>query len=202
MPGLGSADAAGKRHRGRGAVTRVAALRRYAHRTGGRSVRRPCQPFRHISDAGTGARCVTPQIGQLHGAPASGDRRRPCRLQLGHGHVAWPVRCGGRRGVSIARRRVGHLWRPNGHRQARRCGSGRAQSHERCGRRASSRGCQRTPSALRADERRGSERGRPAALAIDSRLARALDWIDTGQLDAVVRAALADMAVACTGRAA
>jgi geranylgeranyl diphosphate synthase type I len=37
---------------------------------------------------------------------------------------------------------------------------------------------------------------------IDSRLARALDWIDTGQLSAVVRAALADMAVACTGRAA
>ena len=37
---------------------------------------------------------------------------------------------------------------------------------------------------------------------IDSRLARALDWIDTGQLSAVVRAALADMALACTGRAA
>ncbi len=37
---------------------------------------------------------------------------------------------------------------------------------------------------------------------IDSRLARALDWIDTGQIDPAVRIALADMAAACTERSA
>jgi geranylgeranyl diphosphate synthase type I len=37
---------------------------------------------------------------------------------------------------------------------------------------------------------------------IDSRIACALDWIDTGQIDAEVRAALADMAAACAERAA
>jgi geranylgeranyl diphosphate synthase type I len=37
---------------------------------------------------------------------------------------------------------------------------------------------------------------------IDSRITRALDWIDTRQIDVVVRAALADMAAACAERAA
>jgi geranylgeranyl diphosphate synthase type I len=37
---------------------------------------------------------------------------------------------------------------------------------------------------------------------IDSRISRALDWIDTRQIDVPVRAALADMAAACAKRAA
>jgi geranylgeranyl diphosphate synthase type I len=37
---------------------------------------------------------------------------------------------------------------------------------------------------------------------IDSRIDRALDWIDTRQIDVAVRAALADMAAACAERAA
>jgi geranylgeranyl diphosphate synthase type I len=38
--------------------------------------------------------------------------------------------------------------------------------------------------------------------SIDARITRALNWIDTGQVDAVLRTALADMAAACTERAA
>jgi geranylgeranyl diphosphate synthase, type I len=38
--------------------------------------------------------------------------------------------------------------------------------------------------------------------SIDLRIRQASRWVDTGHLDAVVRTALADMAAACTDRAA
>ena len=82
VSGVGRADVAGKRRwtprRCRRAWPQI---RRDAHRTRGRPVRRPRQRCRRIPDAGPGAGRVPPQIGQLHGAPAAGDRRRHGRMR-------------------------------------------------------------------------------------------------------------------------
>jgi len=81
VPDLGRADAARERHRVSPPAAGVAALRRHAHRAGLRPICRSRKRCPRPAVAGGGVGGGAPQVGQLHGAPAVGDRCGDERLR-------------------------------------------------------------------------------------------------------------------------
>ena len=163
LPDLGRADAPRERHRASPSAAGMAALRRHAHRAGPGPVRRSRKRCPRPAVDGRCAGGGTAQVGQLHRAPAVGDRCSNERLQRSHHLGPGPLRRSGGRSVPAARRLAGGIRCRNGHRQAQRPRPHRTQGHQ-CRHRRTPPGRSVHPQAVhRLDERRRTSTTAPSS---------------------------------------